>query len=389
MKYLVALLLLMHGLIHLMGFVKAFELAEVAQLSQAISRPAGVAWLLTGLAFGLAGVLYLLGQPNWWLAATPALLLSQGLILLSWRDARFGTIANLLILLLLIGVLAQWRFDAGVAQTRSAMLPARTTERIVTDTDIQRLPAPVASWLKRAGVVGKAAVNDLQLWQRGSLRTSPKGAWMPVTAEQLFRVEPPAFSWRAEVQMGPLTLLGHDQYLRGHGRMLIKVQGLLPLADSSGAATDQGSLLRYLAEIVWFPSAALSPYLRWEALDAHSARATISQGGISASAEFYFSPAGDFEHLTARRYYDRKTGPTLENWLVEADPDSYRDFEGIRVPAKTQVSWQLAEGDFNWFRLTVDAIHYNRLSRDASGPGSDANTGRLDLAGIGRSVADH
>lgn len=42
MRYLLNLLILLHGLIHLMGFAKAFNYAAVSQLTQPISKSAGV-----------------------------------------------------------------------------------------------------------------------------------------------------------------------------------------------------------------------------------------------------------------------------------------------------------------------------------------------------------
>ena len=45
MRLLFALLLVVHGLIHAMGFAKAFGLAELSQLTREISRPLGVLWL--------------------------------------------------------------------------------------------------------------------------------------------------------------------------------------------------------------------------------------------------------------------------------------------------------------------------------------------------------
>jgi hypothetical protein len=41
-------LLLLHGLIHLMGFAKAFGYAELPQLTQPIPREWGLVWLLSG-----------------------------------------------------------------------------------------------------------------------------------------------------------------------------------------------------------------------------------------------------------------------------------------------------------------------------------------------------
>ena len=43
MRWIVAVLLAVHGLIHLMGFAKAFGYAELPQLTQPISREMGVA----------------------------------------------------------------------------------------------------------------------------------------------------------------------------------------------------------------------------------------------------------------------------------------------------------------------------------------------------------
>ncbi len=57
MKYGIAGLLVVHGLIHLLGFVKAFELAQVSQLQATITRPVGVLWLVAALLLVRQGLL--------------------------------------------------------------------------------------------------------------------------------------------------------------------------------------------------------------------------------------------------------------------------------------------------------------------------------------------
>ena len=109
MRYAFAFLLLAHGLIHLMGFAKAFKYAEITQLTQPISRTAGVFWLLAAVLFLVATALFFLQKDNWWMFALPAVLLSQGLIFTSWQDAKFGTIANVLIV---VGRFVLWYFQA-------------------------------------------------------------------------------------------------------------------------------------------------------------------------------------------------------------------------------------------------------------------------------------
>jgi hypothetical protein len=49
MRWIVAALLAAHGLIHLMGFAKAFGYAELPQLTQPVSHVIAVAWLAAGL----------------------------------------------------------------------------------------------------------------------------------------------------------------------------------------------------------------------------------------------------------------------------------------------------------------------------------------------------
>ena len=58
-KYLFVLLMTIHGIIHFMGFAKAFEYAEMKQLTISISKPIGMLWLLSALLFLISAILFL------------------------------------------------------------------------------------------------------------------------------------------------------------------------------------------------------------------------------------------------------------------------------------------------------------------------------------------
>ncbi len=94
-------LVLIHGLIHIMGFAKAFRLADIYQLSQNISKPIGMFWLLVSVLFILSTVLYLFKNEWWFVFALFGVVISQVLIIMYWKDAKFGTIANLIILMVI------------------------------------------------------------------------------------------------------------------------------------------------------------------------------------------------------------------------------------------------------------------------------------------------
>ena len=90
-------IIVLHGLIHLLGFAKAFRLAELPELKQPVGRPAGVGWLAAAVFFVFTAVLWRLGSAGAGICALAAAALSQALILGAWRDARWGTVPNVLV----------------------------------------------------------------------------------------------------------------------------------------------------------------------------------------------------------------------------------------------------------------------------------------------------
>ena len=47
------------------------------------------------------------------------------------------------------------------------------------------------------------------------------------------------------------------------------------VADSKGKEIDQCTLLKYLAETMWFSTAALNGYLTWEEMEQYNTNVTI------------------------------------------------------------------------------------------------------------------
>jgi hypothetical protein len=88
----------LHGFFHLIGFIKAFHLANFKTLTQSISKSFGILWLLAFMLF-IATVMFFIAKNNyWWLLACMAVSISQILIAYFWEDAKFGTIANVIIM---------------------------------------------------------------------------------------------------------------------------------------------------------------------------------------------------------------------------------------------------------------------------------------------------
>lgn len=363
LKYLLIVLLSIHGLLHLIGFMSAYQLVKINQLNSVSSKTAGIAWMIAALLFSAATIQYVTKKEYWWMFALVAVIISQTLIILYWKDARFGTIANFVLLVPLILAFAHWKFTTTYHKEVRRFHSQNTPQPfvIVRTNMLHHLPVPVRRWLELSNIVGKPITQSAFLHQKGEMRTEPNGKWIPFEAEQYTSVNKSAFIWRTEIQASPFLLLsGVDKYENGTGSMTMKLYNLIPVAQSIGPAIDQGSLLRYLAEICWMPSTALNQNIQWEQIDTASARATIQYGHTKVSGIFIFNPNGDFERFEADRYYIKgKEEPRLEKWVVSTVPGAFKLFDGVRIPYKSELTWHLKEGEYNWLRIELTDIDYN------------------------------
>jgi len=100
--YLLAIIIFIHGLLHLLGYSKAFQYSGIKHIKAHISRPIGILWIMGCLFFIATGVLFLLNKDYWQIAGLVSITSSQIAIITGWRNARYGTIINLLILAAII-----------------------------------------------------------------------------------------------------------------------------------------------------------------------------------------------------------------------------------------------------------------------------------------------
>ena len=105
-------MLLVHGLIHFMGFAKAYGYGNITQLTKYISKTNGSLWLFVTILFVVATVLFLLKKESWTYIAITAVVISQILIISNWGDAKFGSITNIIILLVAIAAWGSQHYES-------------------------------------------------------------------------------------------------------------------------------------------------------------------------------------------------------------------------------------------------------------------------------------
>ena len=236
-----------------------------------------------------------------------------------------------------------------------------TTTEPISETNIMKLPEPVQRYLRYSGVIGQEKIKTVRLKQKGFFRPGENLPWMPMIAEQYYTTNPPAFLWFGTVKALPfLSISARDKFIDGQGSMLVKLQSFFTLTNARGDKIDRGALLRYLGEMMWFPTAWLSDYIQWQEIDCHSVRAILNCNGLEVSAVLHFNADGQIVKLTAQRYREVKGEYALDEW--EAIPmTNYQEFNGLRIPVNVEVLWKLEYGNFSYFRGEVVDIDYNNV----------------------------
>jgi hypothetical protein len=355
----------LHGAVHLLGFAKAFNLAQLPQLTQPISRTMGVLWLVAAMmTLTTAGLLVL--APGWaWPVGALALVASQAVIITSWRDAKFGTLANVVVLLL-VG----WAFAAhGPLGLRAAFArdvatathTGKTSERpLLREADLATLPEPVQRSVRAAGVVDKPRPRNLRATWVGRMRSAPDAAWMEFTAEQVNTFDPPRRFFFMDAVMKGLPVDVLHAFDEGGATMKVRLLSLISMVNAGGEGLTRAETVTLFNDLcVLAPGELVRPSIAWEAVDAHSARARYTQGVNTITATLFFDDAGT---LVDFRSDDRGTSPTDAEATRQPWTTPLRDFGVVgpaRVARQAEVRWHPPTGAWTYGEFELRSLAYD------------------------------
>ena len=364
MKYAVTALLIVHGLITLLGFVKAFDLFPVTQLQASISQPAGVLWLAAALLLVGSGVALLLGAQWWWIPAAIGVVLSQILIFGDWSDAKAGTIANVILLVpIIVAALgsAPWSFrahyehdvDTGLHQPVPAPI-------LVTEADIAHLPATVQRYLRFTGAVGRPQVQNYRLRFGGALRNGPNDKWMPMVAHQQTFVSPPARLFFIEGSMLGVPFDAYHRYVGPAATFQVRAASLVTMVDAHGAEMNHSETVTLFNDMFLLaPATLIDEQIAWEELDPLTVRATWTNVGNTVSAVVSFDHTGaltnfvsdDRSHTVDGKHYERL------RWSTPVSGWHYAD--GRKLFGSGDAAWELDGKVFTYARFELLEVEYN------------------------------
>jgi hypothetical protein len=227
------------------------------------------------------------------------------------------------------------------------------------ERELQGLPAPVQRYFRAVLKNGQPIIAAATIDMAGTFNMSPTGEqWQRFTSRQRVVTRRAGFLWDARISMFPgVAVRVVDSYIAGKGLLHATIMGLFEVASLQGEGEiARGEFMRWFAEVAWYPTALLpSQGVRWQAVDEHSAQATVTDGPLSLTLLFRFDDAG---LMTSFRAEARggMVGKTMVMAPWEGAWSNYRWQAGVQVPFTGEVAWMRRDGRKPYFIGTVTAM---------------------------------
>jgi hypothetical protein len=363
MKTFMSIILVLHGLIHLMGFIKAFKIANIDQLNMPISKKAGILWLIAALLFLLAFALMLCSYDAWWIFGTLAIILSQALVFRYWSDAKFGTIANLIILVPVIITALEFLPTSFInrykTEVNSRLTPIHDPS-VLMEEEIAHLPGLIKKYLHYTGAVGKPKVHNVRAVFTGSMKQKPDGKWMEISSQQYNFFDDPARLFYVRGSMFGVPFDGFHQFTGDHAIMLIRVANLFTVADARGDKMDQGETVTMFNDMCLLaPATLIDSNIAWEEINDTMVEAIFTNRNHTIAATLHFNASGGLINFVSQDRFMSSDGKEYLNYPWSTPVKSYKEMDGRRVPSYGEAVWQTPEGPFCYGKFNIGEIEYN------------------------------
>jgi hypothetical protein len=238
--------------------------------------------------------------------------ISQVLIVLWWKDARFGTIANVLLLAPIVvalagvwpgGAASQFRRLAAEGFARHAAPPP------VTDADLAPLPAPVQRYLRFAGVVGKPRVLNFRARFQGTIAGARNAGAAPFRATQVSFLDRPTRLFLLESARAGVPFDAFHVFAAPTATMRVKIASLFTVVDARGPEMDQSETVTMFNDMCLLaPASLIDPRIRWFSSGEDRVDATFELGGHTVHATLRFGPNGELVDFVSQDRYQTSDG---------------------------------------------------------------------------------
>lgn len=357
MKIIFVIIMIIHGLIHMLGFLKAYNITSISQLNQPISKTLGLFWLMATVLFLMSVVIVMLENDYWILVASLAVIISQSLIIMTWQDAKFGTIPNIIVLIVLVLSSSNYLFKQNYQNDveRNFIYSSGIDHEILTTKAIEHLPMPVKKYLNYFGVMGKPSIQNFYAAFEGEMKDRKRA--FPFISSQYNFFHEPSRLFFMEGKMFGINVPGYHKYMDKEASMDIKLFGLIPIVNEKSDVMFKSETVTTFAEMCFYaPSLLADKRISWEEIDDFTVKAIYTNKNTTITAMLHFNSEGQLVNFTSDDRYDISE---MKQYKFSTPVSDYRNIEGYNIPTYAELIWHYPNEDFVYGKLRLKSIAYN------------------------------
>lgn len=223
------------------------------------------------------------------------------------------------------------------------------SDRKFYSRSLKGLPKPVQRYFKNVLKEGQPYISYIRLTHGGYFKTGSGKDWVKIQGEQYFTAENPGFLWKGKTTL--FTAI--DKYIKNEGALTVRLLSIFRIVNSRGEKINQGELLRWLGESVWFPTNLLpSEKLQWLPIDDSSAKLIYRHNDMEVFYIVTFNEKDEITQMETERYMNEN----FESWVGTLK--NYKEINGILIPTEIEALWKLDKGDYPYANFKINEIDY-------------------------------
>jgi hypothetical protein len=344
-----------------MGFLKAFQLAEINQIHTEISHSAGVLWLITTILLVVSGML-LFVNPYWIFPVIAGSVLSTVLVISTWSDARFGMIPNFIILL--VAIIGYATFSYKNSYIKDVQLGTKQIsgikETTLLEADIEQLPIPVQKYIRLSGSIGKQKVKNFKAEFEGKIRKNEQSEWMTFNCEQHNFIDTPTRLFFMDARMKGLPVAGYHHFKNGKAVMDIRLLSLFNVQYAEGKEMNISETITFFNDMCCMaPATLIDNRIQWLETKRDTVKCSFTNNKITIQATLFFNKKGELINFISNDRYAYGENGTLTRIPWQTPIKAYKSVNGYYLTSQAELLYNYPEGDLCYGLFNLKNIEYN------------------------------
>jgi hypothetical protein len=165
-------------------------------------------------------------------------------------------------------------------------------------------------------------------------------------------------------RMFGLPVEAFHRLIDGHATMRVTVAGVVPIVDDRGDDIDRAETVTLFNDMcILAPGTLVDPGIRWEPVDASTARTRFTPHGHTVTATLIFAADGRLVNFESDDRARSVPDARFATARFSTPLRDYRDFGPLYLAGYGEARWRLPEGEFTYGEFTMRDVVANDASR--------------------------